>query len=320
MIKLKLPLLALFIGLVSFAKAQDLNAAGAKFNEGLELDNAKNYSGAIAAWEQSLSICNAIGVDAEELKSTVQKKLGYTYFKEGITQYKKKSFDDAIKALKNAEKTANAVDDSKTAAQAATYIPKIYSSKGLDFLVNKDYDSAIKTFDEALEYDPKCIDAFYGKGMTYKDMDQLDLAAEAFDKVIAFGEGNNSAEKKVSSSLEAAQIMFEAKAASELQLEHNSEALALLNKALKYSQSSPNTFYLLCLANNKLKNWEATIEAGTKALALSGVDVSSINFELGKAYEGNGDTSNACAAYKKVTSGPNVAAAAFQIKEVLKCN
>jgi tetratricopeptide (TPR) repeat protein len=318
--KLKLTLLALFIGLVSFANGQDLNTAGAKFNEGRELDKAKNYSGAIAAWEESISICNDIGFDAEELKATVQKALGYTYFKEGITLYRKKTFDGAIDALKNAEMVANEVGDAKTAKQAATYIPKIYSSKGLSFLAKKDFEGAISIFDKAISYNPQCVDAFYGKGMTYKEMDQIDVAAESFDNVILFGAGKKSAAKKVASSLEAAQKMFEAKAASELQIEHNSEAIALLNKALNYSQSSANTFYLLTLANNKLKNWDATIEAAKKALTLKGVNAAAVNFELGKAFEGKRDTANACAAYKKVTEGPNVAAAKFQITQVLKCS
>lgn len=317
--KIRLTLIALFVGMVSLTYAQDINEAGAKFNEGLELDKAKNYGGAIEAWEEAISVCDDIGFDAEELKANIQKKLGYTYFKQGITQYKKKKFDVAIDALKNAKEIASEINDAKTAKSASIYIPKIYSTKGLTLMAKKNYDEALSIFDEALKYNSKCVDAFYGKGMTYKALNKLDLAAEAFDKVIALGVGKKSAAKKVASSTIAAQKMFEAKAASELQIEHSAVAVDLLNKALKYSQSSPNTFYLLALANNKLKKWDATIDAAQKALALEGVDASAVNFELGKAFEGKGSAANACAAYKKVVDGPNVEAAKFQIKEVLKC-
>jgi len=318
--KMRLSLLALFIGLVTTTNGQDLNAAGAKFNEGLELDKAKNYSGAITAWEESISICNTIGMEADELKATVQQKLGYTFFKEGITLYKKKDFDPAIEALKNAKLIAGEVNDAKTAKLASTYIPKIYSTKGLTFLGKKNYEEALAVFEKALQYNPNCVDAFYGKGMTYKEMDQLEKAEEAFDQVITLGATIKSAEKKVKSSKEAAQVMLESKAASKLQIEQSSDAIILLNKALKYSQSSSNTYYLLALANNKLKNWNATIEAAQTALTIEGADVSALNFELGKAFEGNSDSTNACIAYKNVISGPNVEAAKFQIKEVLKCN
>lgn len=318
--KIRLTLIALFIGLASLSYGQDINEAGAKFNEGLELDKAKNYAGAIESWETAVSLCDDIGFDAEELKATVQKKLGYTYFKQGITQYRKKKFDIAIDALKNAVEIAGAINDAKTVKSASIYIPKIYSTKGLTLMAKKDYEGALSVFDEALGYNAKCVDAFYGKGMTYKAMEELDLAASAFDQVIDFGAGKKSAAKKVASSKEAAQKMFEAKAAAELQIEHNTEAIALLNNALKYSQTSHNSFYLLALANNKLRKWDATIEAAQKALVLEGADASALNFELGKAFEGKGSAASACAAYKKVTNGPNVEAAKFQIKEVLKCN
>ena len=246
--------------------------------------------------------------------------MGYTYFKEGITQYRKKNFDVAVDALKNSVLIADEIGDAKTKKSASTYIPKIYATKGLTLMAKKDYEGALSVFDKALGYNAKCVDAFYGKGMTYKAMGNLDLASKSFDQVLALGAGKKSAAKKVASSTTAAQKMFEAKAASELQIEHNTEAIALLNNALKYSQSSPNTYYLLALANNKLKKWTATIDAAQKGLALEGVDVSALNFELGKAFEGKGSAANACAAYKKVKTGPNVDAAKFQIKEVLKCN
>ena len=63
-----------------------------------------------------------------------------------------------------------------------------------------------------------------------------------------------------------------AKAAAELQIEHNDDAIVLLNKALKYSKDSPNTYYLMALANNKLKKWDATIDAAQKGLLLAGAD------------------------------------------------
>ncbi len=318
--KIRLTLIALFIGLVSLSYAQDINEAGAKFNDGIELSKTKDYNGAIEAWEEAVSLCDDIGFDAEDLKATIQKKLSSTYLRYGINLYKKKKFDIAIDALMSANEIASEIGDAKTKKYATTYIPKIYSSKGSALRAKKDYEGALSVFDEALQFNAKCVDAFYGKGITYKAMGQLDKAAEAFDQVIAYGATKKSAAKKVASSTSAAQKMFEAKAASELQIEHNTEAIALLNNALKYSQNSPNTFYLLALANNKLKKWDATIDAAQKALVLEGADASALNFELGKAFEGKGSAANACAAYKKVTEGPNVAAAKFQIKEVLKCN
>lgn len=318
--KMRFTLLALFVGLVTLTSGQDINEAGAKYNEGAELDKAKNYSGAIQAWEESIKICEAVGAEADELKATVQKVLAYTYFKEGITLYKQKEYDQAIAALINSEKIATLIDDARTQKQASTYIPKIFATKGLELLQDKKHDAALEVFNNALEHNPKCVDAFYGIGMTYKDMNQIDKATEAFDNVLLYGEGIDAAEKKVESSKEAALVLLETNAATELQNNNSAETLKLLTKALEYSQNSYNTYYLLALANNKLKNWDATIEAAKKAMALSTENASALNFQLGIAYEGKNDAANACASYKKVTSGPNVELAKFQITQVLKCN
>ncbi len=43
-------------------------------------------------------------------------------------------------------------------------------------------------------------------------------------------------------------------------------------------------------------------------------------FALGQACEGVGNNADACAAYKNVTSGPNIEVAKYQITQVLKCN
>jgi hypothetical protein len=49
-------------------------------------------------------------------------------------------------------------------------------------------------------------------------------------------------------------------------------------------------------------------------------DPSATYLELGKAYEGLKKTSEACAAYKKVTSEQHKKVADYQMQTVLKCN
>ena len=69
-----------------------------------------------------------------------------------------------------------------------------------------------------------------------------------------------------------------------------------------------------------LPNWQKAIEFGNKAVNLEQKSKSKIYFELGKAYEGIGNKSEACNAYKKVTDGPNVAAAQYKVNTEFKCN
>ena len=79
--------------------------------------------------------------------------------------------------------------------------------------------------------------------------------------------------------------------------------------------------YYLALAYSKEKNYEDAISSAQKALSIEpDKDKSDVYFALGLAYEGKGDSTNACSAYKKVTTGPNVEAAKYQMTQVLKCS
>jgi len=317
---LKTTLVLLLIGLVSFSYAQDLNEAGTAFNDGNQAYKSKNYSDAVMFYENSLDMCQMIGADAADLQAKVEAQLPKAYWKNGIGLYKKKKFDAAVEQLKKCKKAADKAGDEKIAKYAKIYIPKVISSKGKSLIIDKEYDKAIEVFNEAFEYNPKCVDANYGLGLAYKEKEDIDKAAQYFDAAIANGATNPKAEKTVNKAKDAGKIMMEAAAAKELQIEHADQAVDYLNKAIEYSGGSFNSYYLLALANNKLKKFDAAVEAATTGLTFSGGDKNSLNFELGKAYEGKGDNANACAAYKKVTSGPNVKAAQFQVKEVLKCN
>jgi tetratricopeptide (TPR) repeat protein len=317
---LRTTLLLLFIGLVSFSFAQDLNEAGTAFNDGNEAIKAKKFADAVQYYENSLDMCQMIGGDAAELQGKVEAQLTKVYYYNAQVLYKKKNFDSSVEEFKKAIDAAAVSSDEKTKKKASAFIPKVYSSQGLSLVKEKNYDDAITTLNKAFEYDEKCVNANYGLGLAYKGKGDIDQAVANFDAAIANGADNPKAAKTVKKVKSAGSKMLEATAAKELQIENSKEAVDYLNKAVSYSGGSFNSYYLLALANNKLKNFDAAIEAATTSLTFDGGDANSANLELGKAYEGKGDNANACAAYKKVTAGPNVKAAEFQIKEVLKCN
>lgn len=317
---LKTTLVLFLIGLVSFSFAQDLNEAGTAFNDGNEAIKAKKFADAVKHYENSLDMCQMIGGDAAELQSKVEGQLTKAYYYNAQVLYKKKKFDDSVAEFKKAIAAADVSNDAKTKKKADDFIPKVYSSQGLSYIKEKKYDEAIGIFNKALEYKEACVNAYYGLGLAYKEKDDIDQAVANFDAALANGKDNPKAAKTVKKVKSAGSKMLEATAAKELQIEHAQQAADYLSKSIEYSGGSFNSYYLLALANNKLKKFDAAIEAATAGLTFEGGDKNSLNFELGKAYEGKGDSANACAAYKKVTSGPNVQAAQFQVKEVLKCN
>lgn len=314
-------LLLAIIGLLSFnSYAQDINAAGEAFNDGNQAIKAKDYAGAVSYYESSLDECQMVGADAAELQGKVEAQLTKAYYYNAQTLYKKKKFDAAVEEFNKAIKAADVSGDTKTKGKAQNFIPKVYSSEGMGLVKAKDYDGAIAIFNKAFEVKENCVNAYYGAGLAYKGKGDIDVAAENFDKAIEFGATNPKAEKTVNKAKSAGSNMMESNAAKELQIEHTQQAIDYLNKGLEYGPGSANTYYLLALAYNKHNKYDDAITAATTGLGLEGVDANNINFELAKAYEAKGDATNACATYKKVTGGPNVEAAKFQIKEVLKCN
>ncbi len=316
----KKTLVLLFVGIISFTYAQDLNEAGTAFNDGNEAYKAKNYAGAVESYASSIDMCQMIGADAAELQTKVEAQLVNALYKNSMILYKGRKFDAAVEELNKTIEAANTADNAKIAGKAKAYIPKVYSSQGMSLVKDKKYDEALAIFDQALEYKEGCVNAYYGQGLANKGKNDIDAAIISFDNVIANGEGNEKAAKTVKKAKSAGQKMLEANAAKELQIEHTQKAIDYLNKSVSYGGNSVNTFYMLALAYNKQKKYTDAISAANTGLGVEGGDKSNMQFELGKAYEAKGDAANACTAYKAVVSGPNIKAAAFQVKEVLKCN
>lgn len=316
---LKKVLILLFVGMVSFNYAQDMNAAGEAFNSGNEAIKAKDFAGAVGFYESSLDECNMIGADAAELQPKVEAQLTKAYYYNAQVLYKKKKFDASVAEFNKAIEAAGVSKDTKTEGKAKKFIPKVYTSQGMGLVKAKKYDESLVLFEKALGSKSANVKAYYGMGLAYKGKDDIDAATESFDNSIENGEGNPKAEKTVKKSKSAAQKMLESNAAQELQIEHTQKAIDYLNKATTYGTGSANTYYMLALAYNKQSKFDDAVKAAIQALTIEGADGNSVNFELGKAYEGIGDATNACATYQKVTGGPNVKAAEFQVKEVLKC-
>ncbi len=263
-------------------------------------------------------MCKTLGAPADELKGKIVPQLIKAHLKKSIKLYKGKKFDEAVAAFTTTKKVATELGDNKTAKKAEKLLPNVYVDKAKALLKGKKYDEALAAIDQSVALKAKNPKAMFVQGLIYKDQNKLDKAGESFDKAIA---QDTKGGKYGSKSQKVAGKMFEAAGAKELQLEHSQKAIDYLTKAVKYNAQSDNSYYMLAVAYNKIKDYDKAITSAKAGLAIQGSkSITSTNFELGKAYEGKGDNTNACAAYKKVTTGPNAQAAAYQIKEVLKCN
>jgi tetratricopeptide (TPR) repeat protein len=313
---------ALLVGLMVFSLglyAQSLTVAGEKFNQGTAQYKARNFAGAVKLYEEALKMCKSIGPDAADLQSQVETQLGNSYFWNGISLYKKRAFDQAIAQLKKAKAMAAQTNNAKIKNYAHIYIARVYSSKGLSLIKEKKLDAAAQQFELALKEKPDCYNAYYGKVFLAKGKNDMAAMMAATDHLAQMAASNPKAGKRYG---QAKYITFTTllnAGAEQLQKMHPQKALQYLNDAKKYGTSNADLFYYTAVANLNLKKWDAAIAAAKKALSMQTSEKSDIYYTLGQAYQGKGNKTAACSAFKHVVKGPNVKAAQYQVKQVLKC-
>ncbi len=300
--------------------AQSVEAVGQKYNDAIELYKAKNYAQAIPALQQTVDMGNKVGEAAADMTSSAQSALMKAYKYYGVTLYKKKKYDESVKVLKEGIAAAKKYGDEKSAKKFQSIIPQIYAGHGNSLLKSKKYEEALKQFDNGLAENPKCIRAFMGKESVYKDKGDFTKMKEYADKAIEAGAGSSKQAKRVQQAKKIAYLGLYKAGGEELGKGNSSKAIAFFNDALKYGNGDADLFLNMALGYNALKKFSKGIEAAKKSLTLKGDgDKNAIYFVLAQAYQGAGDNTNACTYFKKVTAGPNVDAAKYQVEQVLKC-
>jgi len=308
--------LIVFAVITNFLNAQTLDEAGTAFNQGVQFGKELNYAEAAKAYEQTINICKQIGDEGMELQIKAEQQLPGTYFNLAKSQFEAKSFTDAIANFEKSARFADQMGETKTADASRTYLAGIYYSMGNADLKNDALDAAIEKYNKALGYKEGYYKAYYGLGLVYKKKENLPLMKENLDKAIA-GAGDDA--KLIGNAKDAANSAFQKAGALQLQSSKYAAAVENLLASQEYNNTEPRTYYYLAIAYNGLSKWDDAIAAATKALELQTEEKSDIYFELAKAQENKGDKANACANYKNVTGGNNVAAAKYQIETVLKC-
>ena len=300
--------------------AQTVEDAGNKYNEANTAFQNKQYADAITLYKDALSMADAAGPDADELKGNIQKQLVNAYLKNGILLYKQKKYDASVESLKKGEALAKSTGDDAMATRIGGIIPKIYSSKGLSLVKQKKLDDALAAFKEAQAVNPNCVISFYGESVAYKDMGDMDKMMASADKAIELGSKNTKMSKYATKAQTVAAKALLAEATKELQIEHAETAIKYFKESFKYKPADAEAYYYMAIAYNKLKKYDDAIAVAKKSIEMNPNDKSDVYFQLGLAYEGKGDTANACSTFKKVTTGDNVDAAKYEMTQKLKCS
>lgn len=296
--------------------AQTLDDAGVAFNTGIQFTKDLKYADAAASYEKTISICKQVGDEGMELQIKAEQQLPGTYFNLAKGIFDAKNYNEAIPNFEKAAQYADQMGETKTADASRTYLAGIYYALGNTDLKNDAFDAAIQKYNKALSYKPQYFKAYYGIGLVYKKQDNLPLMKENLDKAISMA-GDDA--KTIENAKNAATSAFQKAGALALQSNKYNAAIEPLLTSLEYDNAEPRTYFYLTIAYNGVAKYDDAIAMATKALELQTEDKSDIYFEMAKAYEKKGDKTSACENYKKVATGNNVAAAKYQVEQVLKC-
>ena len=296
--------------------AQDLTTAADAFNAGIQFSKESKFAEAAAKYEETVNICKALGDEGMELQLKAEQQLPGTYFSLAKSFFDAKNYNSAIPNFEKSAQYADQMGETKTADASRTYLAGIYYAQGGGDLKNDAADAAIEKFNKALSYKSDYYKAYYGLGLAYKKKDNLPLMKENLDKAISMA-GDDA--KTAGNAKDAAASAYSKAGALALQGGKYGPAVENLLAAQEYDNTNAKNYYYLAVAYNGQSKWDDAIAAANKGIELSAEDKSDIYFELAKAQENKGDKVNACANYKLVTGGNNVAAAKYQIEQVLKC-
>ncbi|MFO7614345.1 MAG: tetratricopeptide repeat protein [Bacteroidales bacterium] len=315
--KITIFILILLFGSVIYVSAQDLEAAADAYNQAIGFTQAGNHTEALKLYQKTIELSEALGDDGLELLIRAEQQLPSTFFNVGKGLYDDKKLNEAIPYFEESVKYADQMGESKTADASRTYLAGIYTAQGNADLRADALDKAIENYNKAIRNKPDFARAYYGLGLVYRKQGSNEEMKQAMDKVI---ELSPAGDKTAENARSAVATVYLNDGAMALQKSAWDQAIGSLTVSAEYNNAEPMTFYYMALAYNGKKQWDDAIEAAGKAIALNYENASDAWFEIGKANEGKGDTDAACEAYKKVTAGNNVAAAKYQVEQVLKCN
>jgi len=277
--------LLLLIATVSLTTAQTLEEITTTYNEAVV--NANEKPGiTLEKLVVLLPKAEALGDEAAEITGNITGMLPTLQYKVARAAHEAKDIDGAIMGFEKTIELSKKYDDPEIAKQVNERLPLLYYAKGSTKLKAKDAKAATTAFNQALVLDPNYAKAYYGISKTFRGT-SMDSVLHYTNKAISMA-GTNV--KEVTSYKKGGRIYLSKAAAKAAKASKNKEAIDLYEKALSFTAETDAT------------------------------NLSKYNYKIAKSYQAMGKTSDACAAYKKVSDTKYLKSAKYEMEQKLKCN
>jgi tetratricopeptide (TPR) repeat protein len=312
-------LLILSILIVSASFAQDRNAVIQAYNEGAKLIQTDPV-GAISAFEKSITLAEAVGDPAADLKKKAEGVLPGLYLKVASNAInEKKPAAEIMSSAKKAVAVAEKYGSATSKDNASKMLVQAYNTVATGYFSKNDYTNALLTFDSLLVVNPNYVNAIYNKALIYIKQNNSALFETTIDSYIEkVKAANDTAKVRQSSTL--ALEYFRGLGSKANQADKTDDALALLDKAAKYGNDK-DLFYYYADVYNKKKNFDKGAEYAKRGLDMeTGTPEAKAKFyfQMGLAQEGKGQTTEACGSFKNALYGPFAEPSKAKLKN-LKC-
>ncbi|MBE9512277.1 MAG: tetratricopeptide repeat protein [Bacteroidetes bacterium] len=299
--------------------SQTKNDAISAYNEGAQLIKS-NPVGAIEAFNKCIKICDAVGDEAEETRVLAETQLPGLHYKLAMESYKQKKIEEAIEKFKKAGEIADKYNNSSILAKVNKVVPQLYMVRG-NSLMKQNPQEALKNLDKAVELNPNLTKAYLAKGLIYKDLgDELNMKASLI-KTMEVGFAHNDIKTADQAELVLRTFYFN-KAVTSLKTENMAEAETCFKSAVEYGSKNPMVYFQLGKIYNSNKQYELAVQTLKRAEEFENggdAEKAGIFYEMGNAYIGLENNSEACIAFKKAMFGDYAEGAKYQIEVVLKC-
>lgn len=315
-----------FILVFSLLFATTITTSAQEMKEAVDLYNfaAQNFKTESAKALDQLKQCEALcekieGEEVGDLKSKVQKLYPMIYFEVAKVEYRGKHYAEAVAAMEDAKRTAEAVDDRTTIKNVDKVLPGIYYNVGLQEQTNANYEKAVSLYQQVLNVNKNYVLAYVAMAICQDSLRQHDAMLETITEGVKAARMANNL--KVETDLRYMGLNYlKRKGQQELDAKQVDSALATFGKAIAIDERDAEIYFAMANIYSKRREYDLTVEYSDKALANAPgtMNKNQIFFLKAQALAAKGDVPGACESYKEAAFGEFKEAATHQMKE-LKC-
>ena len=302
--------IAAFTVALGAAFAQDLAAVTEVYNAGAEAVST-DKAAALKSFEEALKLAEALGDEGQEIVANCKNIIPNIRMSLAKDLVKESKFDEAVAALQEVEKVAEAYEAFDVADEAKTLVPQVKMSHAGNLLNGKDYDGAAAIYKEVLDADPANGNAALRLGVALNGAGKLEEAKAAFETAAANGQ-EATANKQIGN-------IYLKEAAAALKEKKYADAVAAAAKVNDYTENA-QAWQVAGQASqaagknaDAIKYFEKYLEAAPTAS-----NAGAIAFTVGALYQGAKNNAKAKEFYTKAAGDPKYGAEAKKMLDALK--